>query len=242
MRVIFASYGNDSLALIEWARRHLTPGAVTVAYSDTGWSADFWAHRVERAEAWVRSLGFDCVRIGSEGMRALVRRKSAWPRGGGGKFQFCTRALKIEPALAWLDSADPLREAICMVGIRREESAARATFPEWVEASENHGGRSLHAPLVAYTAAMRDELLRATRLRCCLIAQRNVIRALTPVLRNCACCRVHASTKSRNLKWKWASTAKEINGSCLRRRGTGGRLGFGRLLKKRSGKQTIYFR
>ena len=36
--VIFASYGNDSIALIQWAHeRDLTD--VAVAYSDTGWGA-----------------------------------------------------------------------------------------------------------------------------------------------------------------------------------------------------------
>jgi 3'-phosphoadenosine 5'-phosphosulfate sulfotransferase (PAPS reductase)/FAD synthetase len=166
VRVIFSSYGNDSCALIQWTyeqqrlRDWRIP--VVVAYSDTGWASKYWSGRVSLGEEWARSLGFATERIFSEGMKNLVRRKKAWPRGGGGKFQFCTMNLKEQPALAWLARADPDADAICMIGIRREESRNRATFPEWTEDSPRHGGRSLHAPLVTYTAAMRDELLRRT--------------------------------------------------------------------------------
>jgi 3'-phosphoadenosine 5'-phosphosulfate sulfotransferase (PAPS reductase)/FAD synthetase len=162
-RVIFASYGNDSVALIQWAHEHRLED-VTVAYSDTGWAAAKWPARVERGEAWAQSLGFKTARIQSIGMHELVRRKQAWPRGGGGRFQFCTEALKERPALEWLAEVDPDGDAICMIGIRREESANRASFPEYMEASEKHGGRSLHAPLVRHTEAMRDALIAKTPL------------------------------------------------------------------------------
>jgi 3'-phosphoadenosine 5'-phosphosulfate sulfotransferase (PAPS reductase)/FAD synthetase len=163
MNVIFASYGNDSVALIQWAHERGMEN-VTVAYTNTGWAAKKWPDRVERGSAWARSLGFEAVEIPSIGMHALVLKKQAWPRGGGGKFQFCTKALKEDPALAWLDVVDPEKDAVCMIGIRREESANRAQFPEWTEESEKHGGRSLHAPLVRHTEAMRDALIAKTPL------------------------------------------------------------------------------
>lgn len=159
--VIFASYGNDSIALIQWAHEHNLKN-VAVAYSNTGWAADWWPARVAQAEAWVRTLGFEPVQITSEGMVRLTLRKKAWPRGGGGKYQFCTAALKEEPALRWLDALDPEKDVICMIGIRREESSNRTTFPEWIEESEKHGGRNLHAPLVLYTETDRDALLAKT--------------------------------------------------------------------------------
>ena len=46
--LIFASYGNDSIALIQWAHERGLPG-VHVAYGDTGWAADWWAGRVDQA-------------------------------------------------------------------------------------------------------------------------------------------------------------------------------------------------
>lgn len=161
MRIIFASYGNDSIALVQWAKDNGLKD-VLVAHSDTGWAAEGWADRVVQAEAWVSSLGFTPVRIPSVGMADLVRRKKAWPRGGGGKFQFCTHELKEKPALEWMETIDPDKQAICMVGIRREESANRAMFPEWVEASDKHGGRTLHAPLVRLREKERNDLLAKT--------------------------------------------------------------------------------
>jgi 3'-phosphoadenosine 5'-phosphosulfate sulfotransferase (PAPS reductase)/FAD synthetase len=161
--VLFASYGNDSVALIQWAHEQGLQG-LHVAYSDTGWAAPWWADRLAAGEAWAQSLGFATHRIGSEGMHGLVRRKKAWPRGGGGKYQFCTEALKERPAVEWMAQHDPAREATCMVGVRRAESANRANWPEWTQSSEKHDGRELWAPLVRHTDAMRDALVARTPL------------------------------------------------------------------------------
>jgi 3'-phosphoadenosine 5'-phosphosulfate sulfotransferase (PAPS reductase)/FAD synthetase len=155
MNVIFASYGNDSIALIQWAAENKLPD-VTVLYSDTGWAAPDWLARVTSGEQLAQSYGFSVVRTTSEGLLALVKRKKGWPRQG---LQFCTEELKIKPALAWLDANDPLKEATCLIGVRREESANRAQFPEYVLNSDKHGGREVHAPLVRHTEADRDALL-----------------------------------------------------------------------------------
>jgi hypothetical protein len=61
--------------------------------------------------------------------------------------------------MRWLDENDPQKEAVCMVGVRREESQARRAFPRVTEESPNHGGRELWAPLVSHTTADRDALL-----------------------------------------------------------------------------------
>lgn len=160
-RAVFASYGNDSIALIQW---HVDNGYtdVRVVYSDTGWAMREWHHRVVAAEKWVASLGYTAARTKSIGMLGLVEQRHAWPRGGGGKYQFCTEVLKKEPARAWLSEVDPEGDLICAVGIRREESDNRTNFPEWTEESENHGGRQLHAPLVRHREADRDALIAKT--------------------------------------------------------------------------------
>jgi len=191
--VIFASYGNDSIALIQWAHERGLQH-VHVAYSDTGWAADWWGGRVEQAEAWVKLLGFIPHRIQSEGMEALVARKKAWPRGGGGKFQFCTEALKERPAAEWLAFNDPEGEATCLVGVRREESENRRDAPEHVTASERHGGRELWQPLVRHNKAMRDELVARTPMQLlpfrskecypCVNANKGELKLLTPEARS----------------------------------------------------------
>ena len=159
--VLFVSYGNDSIALIQWANERGLKNCATV-YSDTGWAADYWPARVHKAETWAQGLGFSVFQTESEGMPALVARKKAWPRGGGGKFQFCTEALKKAPARAWLDQHDPKKEATCMNGVRRSESRNRIDAPEWVYESADHGGRELWSPLVRHTVDMRDALILKT--------------------------------------------------------------------------------
>ncbi len=153
--VIFASYGNDTIAMIQWAVEKGLKNVATL-HNDTGWAAPWWQERVERCEAWVRTLGFAPHRTESIGMEALVKGKLGWPRQG---MQFCTDQLKLKPSLAWLDEVDPDGVVTCLVGVRREESTERAAFPQWTENSEIHGGRTLWAPLVNVAEAERDALL-----------------------------------------------------------------------------------
>lgn len=152
----FASYGNDSVALIQWAQERGLQD-VTVLYNQTGWAAADWEERVARCEAWVASLGFTAARTESIGMEALVTEKRGWPRQG---MQFCTQRLKIEPTKAWLAQHDPDGTTTCLVGVRREESEARRLFPAWTEESDAHGGRPLWAPLVNMRQGARDDLIR----------------------------------------------------------------------------------
>ena len=153
--VISVSYGNDSVAMIQWAHEQRLHGVV-VAYCDTGWAAPSWAQRVEHCEAYARSLGFEVARIHSQGMDALVRQRKGWPGNG---LQFCTAHLKGIPFLAWLDERDPTGHSVVMVGKRRAESRARRDTPEWVASSEYHGGRKLWHPLYAHSTEKRDALL-----------------------------------------------------------------------------------
>lgn len=155
MSVLFASYGNDSVALIQWAHESGLKD-VYVLYSNTGWAAKHWPKRVAKMEAWARSLGFTPVQTKSIGMEQLVMQRKAWPRQG---MQFCTTELKMVPALEWLEANDPLGLAVCMVGVRREESKERASFPSYLVMSANHGDRALRAPLADYTEDDRDALL-----------------------------------------------------------------------------------
>lgn len=157
MHVLFCSYGNDSIALIQWAHERGLKD-VTCLYSDTGWSASWWTERVARGEALAQGYGFTTARTESEGMLELVKRKRGWP-GAGGQGQFCTSELKVLPALEWLDANDPEKEATAMTGVRRSESRHRSDAEEHVVESERHGNRELWQPLVRHTDEMRDALI-----------------------------------------------------------------------------------
>jgi len=158
MRIIFASCGNDSVALIQWALDNLDE-ELHIAYSDTKWGADWWPERVRLVKHWVEKTGNTFHTIDSEGFEGLVRRKKAFPTNGMG---FCSYDLKIEPASRWLEEFDPDKKAVCMTGVRRCESENRKDWPEFKEDSPNHGGRTLHSPLVDHDDTMRDELITRT--------------------------------------------------------------------------------
>lgn len=153
--VLFVSYGNDSLALLQWAIENKLQGCVAL-YSDTGWASSAWPERVRRWEEYAGKNGISTARTESIGMPELIKLKKAWPRNG---LQFCTEHLKILPALRWLEKNDPNKNAVCVCGVRREESARRRSWPEWIEESEKHGGRPLWSPLVSVTQAQRDVLI-----------------------------------------------------------------------------------
>ena len=153
--IAFVSYGNDSIALLQFLANAGKTDVIAV-HSNTGWSSLEWPARVEQGEDFAVSLGFEVHRLPSIGMKELVRSKKGWPTQ---QFQFCTTALKIEPAVELMIRFDPNLEATCCVGVRRCESNRRSDWPEWTEESERHGFRELWSPLVRHTDEMRDALL-----------------------------------------------------------------------------------
>lgn len=164
--IIMASYGNDSIALIQWAKERGLQNVVCL-FNNTGWGSNKWMNdRLPRGEAFAESCGFETARTTSEGMISLVKRKKGWPAGGGvgkgsggGAGQFCTKYLKVEPSIEWMDTHDPEKRATCLAGIRRAESTHRQTAPEFIEESERHGGREVWHPLVRHTDEQRNELI-----------------------------------------------------------------------------------
>lgn len=186
MNVISSSYGNDSIALIQWAHEHSLPD-VTVAYCDTGWASPRWAQRVVKSEGLAKSYGFQTVVCKSMGMADLVRVKKGWPGNGQ---QFCTAHLKGLPFLQWIDEYDKDGVAVVLIGKRRAESEKRRATPEFIESSEYHGGRKIWHPLYLHTDEQRNELLaragfeplphRSLECNPCVNANRNDFLRLTP--------------------------------------------------------------
>lgn len=157
--IIRSSYGNDSIALIQWAREAGLKDVV-VAYSDTGWATDEWKERVAQAEAWVRASGFEAVSIPSVGFEQNVfdqTEAGMWPTR---MRKHCTKYLKILPFLAWVKQADPDRRAVVLVGVRRAESVARRTKPAFMLEADD--GRHVLHPLVEWSDADRDAMVLKT--------------------------------------------------------------------------------
>lgn len=155
--VVKCSYGNDSIALIQFLHEWVSDlGKVVILYNDTGWASKWWEARVSQGETLARNYGFIPARTQSIGMKELVWRHNGWPDD---QQRFCTRELKIIPTLNWLSVNDPEGLATMVCGVRREESFNRRNWPEWAEASPKNDGRSEWAPLVYLTAQERDKLI-----------------------------------------------------------------------------------
>jgi len=100
---ISSSYGNDSVAMIQWAHEQKLQD-VSVIFVDTGWAAPGWLERVSRLENWVASIGFDVVHVKSEiSFEDLMLRKKGFPSQ---RYQWCSGMLKGLPFLTWIDDAD----------------------------------------------------------------------------------------------------------------------------------------
>ena len=135
------SGGKDSTAL----SLHLTELGISHrrVFSDTGWEHPDTYRYLDRLE---RAIGpIDRV-FPLLGMAELIRKKAMFPRSGA---KYCTRDLKITPINKYMNAIDPDYRAIVALGIRADESAARAGLGEW----ELGGGgvdRLTWRPLIAW--------------------------------------------------------------------------------------------
>lgn len=159
--VVKTSYGNDSIALIQWLHEYDLKhplGRVVCLFNDTGWAAGWWMQRVAHAEeSLVKRYGFIPSRTSSIGMEKLIMDHNIWPDK---LRRFCTEDLKIVPTHNWLcvHDSEGIAEMVC--GVRREESEDRRLWPEYLPASEKNEGRPEWSPMVEVKKAERDELIR----------------------------------------------------------------------------------
>jgi 3'-phosphoadenosine 5'-phosphosulfate sulfotransferase (PAPS reductase)/FAD synthetase len=131
--VYHLSTGKDSVATLCAAREAGLP-LQWVACADTGWerAPDFAEHLAAVSAALdikVRVVGRD------GGMRQLVRERAAFPSRSGahGTGRFCTEKLKTEPLQRFHEEvrAATGRDTVAVLGIRADESVARAAMPPW---------------------------------------------------------------------------------------------------------------
>ena len=147
MNIIFGNFGNQTIALIQYAHEQAFNDVYVISV-DTGWAAETWQSRVEQGEALARQYGFKVVRLSSKASFAdLVRDRQQFPSK---KFQWCAGFLKGLPLLDWLDQHDSACEATIILGKRRADSRANAKLTEFIDESEHYGERRVWHPLYKY--------------------------------------------------------------------------------------------
>lgn len=161
MHVIIANYGNESVALIQWAFEQALNN-VHIVSVETGWAAPEWPERVEAAHAWIKSLGFNVHRLTPDfSFQSLVADRGQFPST---KFQWCASFLKALPLLDWLDQHDSSCEATILLASRREMARRFAHLEEFISSSEHYGERRVWHPLYLCTQSERDKLIQKTPL------------------------------------------------------------------------------
>lgn len=161
MNVLVANYGNDSIALIQYAFEQGIPD-VTVVSIDTDYAPPSWSERVKAAEIWAQSLGFKIVRLKSKlGFNALIEAQGEVPTP---KFAWCAVYLKGDTLRTWLSTFDPLKETQLLLARRRDQSPLFSSLSEHLEQTEEYEGRDVWHPLyrhsdVEITALAKKALL-----------------------------------------------------------------------------------
>jgi 3'-phosphoadenosine 5'-phosphosulfate sulfotransferase (PAPS reductase)/FAD synthetase len=137
--VASVSGGKDSTALMLALRE--AGVEYRAVFADTGWEAP---QTYEYLDLLRRIIGpIDIVRPKRDMVEA-IRHRAGFPAR---MQRWCTRELKINPLRAYHDAVG--QETVSAMGVRAEESRARAQMPEW-EDSDEWGGY-VWRPLINWT-------------------------------------------------------------------------------------------
>lgn len=159
MYIIFGNYGNQTLAVIQWAI-NAQLNNVTVVSVATGWADTAWLNHVTRVENYIQQQAFNVVQLQAEpDFPDLMRERGQFPSQ---KFQWCASFLKGLPLIEWLDKVDPRNEACIILGKRRLDSRANVDLAERVPNSEHYGEREVWYPLFDCSNEKFTKLIAAT--------------------------------------------------------------------------------
>jgi len=116
--LVSLSGGKDSTACLLWALNNLPIEDITPYYIDTKWEHEDVYKYLDYLE---KELNIKIIRLKSEGMEALSKRKKMMPNRIK---RFCTENLKVKPAQEFYKTIK--EDFINIIGVRREESKSRA--------------------------------------------------------------------------------------------------------------------
>ncbi len=157
MHILIANFGNDSIALIEWARGQALSNLVVVSV-DAGWAAPGWEERISQAEIYLKQAGIKSVRLKPEyDFEHLVRERRNFPSI---KFHWCASFLKGAPILDWLDEMDPGLQSIILLAKRREQAPILNDMPEFIAEHSAYGARKVWHPLYQHSLEQRNYLIQ----------------------------------------------------------------------------------
>ncbi len=159
--VIISNFGNDSVALIQWAIKQQL-NSCHILSVDTGWSAPLWKTRVTQAQQWAEQNETVVHIIEPKvSFTQLMQTQGKFPSR---KFQWCANFLKGLPILDWLDQYDPDYQATILLAHRRAHSLTNQHLQEHIEESEHYNDRPVWHPLYQHTDQQCEQLIAQTPL------------------------------------------------------------------------------
>jgi 3'-phosphoadenosine 5'-phosphosulfate sulfotransferase (PAPS reductase)/FAD synthetase len=136
--VASASGGKDSTALMLALREADVP--FRAVFADTGWEA---RETYEYIDLLREKIGpIDVVGVPG-GMAALATKRAGFPMRTG---RWCTQELKLRPLREYHEAIGC--ETVSAIGVRGQESSARAALPEWSD--DDEWGGFVWRPLIAW--------------------------------------------------------------------------------------------
>jgi 3'-phosphoadenosine 5'-phosphosulfate sulfotransferase (PAPS reductase)/FAD synthetase len=144
--VASVSGGKDSTALILALREAEIPARYV--FADTGWEAPETYGYLELLR---ERLGIEIDVVGvAGGMVGKIQARAGFPAR---MQRWCTRELKIKPLRRYHDCEEAFggQETVCAVGVRAEESEARARMAVWDD--DDEWGGYVWRPLLRWTIA-----------------------------------------------------------------------------------------
>jgi hypothetical protein len=158
MNVIITNFGDDSIALIQWAHElHLED--VRVLSVSTGWEADSWQARIQIGHQWITSLGFTHEHLKPQA--TFSENVLARKRFPSKKFHWCPSFLKGLAILDCLEKYDEEYEATILLA-NRSDMVKNNIIEEFIEEHEHYDDRRVWMPLHNTCRKQRDQLIQKT--------------------------------------------------------------------------------
>ncbi len=156
------NFADESVALMQWLIEQNLQAKTKLLLVDTGFAADSWQTRVERACQYAATHNLSVVKlISRQDFSTLVKERGEFPSK---KFQWCAGLLKGTALNDYLDEQDPFCESVLLFAKRQENSRVNQLLSDTIEESEHYNERTIHFPLWECSTLMRNELVAKTTL------------------------------------------------------------------------------
>ncbi len=164
MYILRSNYSSNIIALIQWVHEQQLQQLekLTVVYIDTGWAAAEWLDQVAGYEAWVRTLGFEAIRIkATKPFADLMLMKQSFPTR---RRQWCSLHLKGIPFLNWVEQYDPQGTATVLLPRINVDDNSETPTTKFIDCCEFHGNRKVWQPLCNFSDEARSKLLQRSEI------------------------------------------------------------------------------